>query len=105
MALSSKPDHSDPIFSNLGFLRSDDIRHLQLLAFVHNCQSKLAKVHMFPVFRAKLKNACYHLKYFYKLKTVTPFTADIHQPHTNYVSNRNKYLIIGAVVCLEYSNI
>ena len=30
---------------------------------------------------------------------------DVRQPWTNYVNNRNKYLIIGAVVSSEYSNI
>ena len=33
------------------------------------------------------------------------FTPDICQPWTNYVNNGNKYLIIGAVVSSEYSNI
>ena len=33
------------------------------------------------------------------------FTADVCQPWTNYVNNGNKYLIIGAVVSSEYSNI
>ena len=32
-------------------------------------------------------------------------TANVHQPWTNYVSNGNEYLIIGATVCPEYSNI
>ena len=32
-------------------------------------------------------------------------TADVRQPWTNYVNNGNKYLIIGAVVSSEYSNI
>ena len=32
-------------------------------------------------------------------------TADVRQPWTNYVNNVNKYLIIGAVVSSEYSNI
>ena len=32
-------------------------------------------------------------------------TADVRQPWTNYVNNGNEYLIIGAVVCSEYSNI
>ena len=33
------------------------------------------------------------------------FTADVCQPWTNYVNNGSKYLIIGAVVSSEYSNI
>ena len=33
------------------------------------------------------------------------FIADVRQPWTNYVNNGNKYLIIGAVVSSEYSNI
>ena len=33
------------------------------------------------------------------------FTAEVRQPWTNYVNNGNKYLIIGAVVSSEYSNI
>ena len=33
------------------------------------------------------------------------FTADVRQPWTIYVNNGNKYLIIGAVVSPEYSNI
>ena len=32
-------------------------------------------------------------------------TADVRKPWTNYVNNVNKYLIIGAVVSSEYSNI
>ena len=32
-------------------------------------------------------------------------TADARQPWTNYVNNGNEYLIIGAVVCSDYSNI
>ena len=33
------------------------------------------------------------------------FITDVGQPWTNYVNNGNKYLIIGAVVSSEYSNI
>ena len=32
-------------------------------------------------------------------------TADVRQPWTNYVNKGNKYLIIGAVVSSDYSNI
>ena len=32
-------------------------------------------------------------------------TANVCQPWTNYLNNGNKYLIIGAVVSSEYSNI
>ena len=32
-------------------------------------------------------------------------TADVRQAWTNYVNNGNESLIIGAVVCVEYSNI
>ena len=32
-------------------------------------------------------------------------TAGVCQPWTNYVNNGNKFLIIGAVVSSEYSNI
>ena len=32
-------------------------------------------------------------------------TADVHQPWTNYMNNRIEYLIIGAIVYSEYSNI
>ena len=32
------------------------------------------------------------------------FTTDVCQPWTNYLNNGNKHLIIGAVVCSEYSD-
>ena len=32
-------------------------------------------------------------------------TADVRQPWTNYVNNKNESLIIGAVIHSEYSNI
>ena len=32
-------------------------------------------------------------------------TTDVRQPWTNYVSNENKHLIVGADVRSEYSNI
>ena len=32
-------------------------------------------------------------------------TADVRQPWTNHVNNGNKYLINGAVISSEYSNI
>ena len=40
-----------------------------------------------------------------KMKTLFGVTPDVRQPWTNYVNNGNKYLIIGAVVSAEYSNI
>ena len=33
------------------------------------------------------------------------FTANEHQPWTNYENNGNQYLVIRAVVCSEYSNV
>ena len=45
-----KPDHSDPIFANLEFLKIDDIRQLQLLSFAYDCQNKLVPVHFYDYF-------------------------------------------------------
>ena len=41
MTFSEKTDHSNP-FSRLEFLKFDDIRQFQLLAFVYDCQNRLA---------------------------------------------------------------
>ena len=40
-----------------------------------------------------------------KFALTSLFIANVHQPWTNYVNNGNEYLIIGAVVRSEYSNI
>ena len=45
MTFASKTDHSDPIFANLEFPKTDSIKQLQLLSFVYDCQNKLAPVH------------------------------------------------------------
>ena len=50
MTFASKPDHSDPIFANLEFLKIDGVRQLQLLSFVYDCQNKLAPVHFHEYF-------------------------------------------------------
>ena len=42
MTFASKTDHTDPIFTNLEFLKIDGIRQLQLLSFVYDCHNKLA---------------------------------------------------------------
>ena len=47
---ASKTDHSNPIFPNLEFLKTDGIRQLQLLSFVYDCQNKLASVHFHDYF-------------------------------------------------------
>ena len=44
MTFVSKTDHSNPIFANLEFLKTDGIRQLQLLSFVYDYQNKLAPV-------------------------------------------------------------
>ena len=36
---------TDPIFTNLEFLKIDGIRQLQLLSFVYDCLDKLAPIH------------------------------------------------------------
>ena len=49
---------------------------------------------------------CFSIKRKLIMATLTDFfTANVCQPWTNYVNNGNKYLIIGAVVNSEYSNI
>ena len=45
VTFASKTDHTDPIFTNLEFLKIDGIRQLQLLSFVYDCHNKLAPVH------------------------------------------------------------
>ena len=42
MTFSKKTDHSNPLFSRLEFLKVDDIHQFQLLAFVYDCQNRLA---------------------------------------------------------------
>ena len=42
MTFNKITSHSDPIFSELEFLKFDDIRQLQLLSFVYDCQNKIA---------------------------------------------------------------
>ena len=38
-------------------------------------------------------------------RLLNPFTANEHQPWTNYVNNGNEYLITGVVVRFEHSSI
>ena len=45
LTFASKTDHTDPIFTNLEFLKIDSIRQLQLLSFVYDCHNKLAPIH------------------------------------------------------------
>ena len=50
MTFSKKTDHSNLLFSRLEFLKVDDIRQFQLLAFVYDCQNRLvpcAQTHSF----------------------------------------------------------
>ena len=42
MTFKKETAFSTPIFSDLEFLKMDDIRQLQLLSFVYDCQNKLA---------------------------------------------------------------
>ena len=41
---------STPIFSDLEFLKTDDIRQFQLLSFVYDCQNKLAPAYFHKFF-------------------------------------------------------
>ena len=41
---------STPIFSNLEFLKMDDIHQFQLLSFVYDCQNKLAPAYFLKFF-------------------------------------------------------
>ena len=50
MTLSKETSSSTPIFSNLEFLKMDDIRQLQLLSFVYDCQNKLAPAYFHNFF-------------------------------------------------------
>ena len=42
MAFNKQIAHSTPIFANIQLLKIDDIRQLQLVTFVYNCQNELA---------------------------------------------------------------
>ena len=42
MTFNKQTAHSTPIFANIQLLKIDDIRQLQLLTFVYDCQNKLA---------------------------------------------------------------
>ena len=42
MTFTKQTAHSTSIFANIQLLKIDDIRELQLLTFVYDCQNKLA---------------------------------------------------------------
>ena len=50
MTFSEKTDHSNSLFSRLEFLKVDDIRQFQLLAFVYDCQNRLSPAQFHDIF-------------------------------------------------------
>ena len=50
MTFNKETASSTPIFSDLEFLKMDDIRQLQLLSFVYDCQNKLAPAYFHNFF-------------------------------------------------------
>ena len=50
MTFNKQNAHTTHIFASLEFLKFDDIRQLQLLSFVYNCQNKLAPIYFHDYF-------------------------------------------------------
>ena len=50
MAFKKQTEHSNPILSKLELLKIEDIRQLQLLSFVFDCQNKIAPVYFHDYF-------------------------------------------------------
>ena len=79
----------------------DNIEQVQC---IYSRPSSPLNIHRFPKCRqinVARTNICVCLRFMNGLD----FTPDVCQPWMNYVNNGNKYLIIGAVVSSEYSDI
>ena len=50
MTFNKQNAHTTHIFASLEFLKFDDIRQLQLLSFVYDCQNKLAPIYFHDYF-------------------------------------------------------
>ena len=50
MTFNKQTAHSIPTFANIQLLKIDDIRQLQLLTFVYDCQNKLASTYFHHYF-------------------------------------------------------
>ena len=50
MTFKKRTSHSTPIFAHIQLLKIDDIRQLQLLTFVYDCQNKLAPTYFHHYF-------------------------------------------------------
>ena len=55
MTFNKQTAHSTHIFANIQLFKIDDIRQLQLLTFVYDCQNKLAPTYFHHYFKNALK--------------------------------------------------
>ena len=59
MTFNKQTAHSTPIFADIQLLKIDDIRQLQLLTFVYDCQNKLAPTYVHHYFVKFSQVHCY----------------------------------------------